>query len=621
MATRRPLTVDINKDISVLEAADVLLPQALGTGTPDATKVLSGAGIWVPRADYRVKAAELTLNFGAVATYTKQFVITGLTGLLPGDPVVVMPMAFSDAELEQIVYVARCDIAGSLKVIANSNSRVKGVRKLYLFRLGENTPPSIVSSKIRYVSTTGDDGTAVAGDISKPYGTVRAAVDAASAGDTVCLLPGSHSGTGPLILKKNMVLRSLLPGYATATEIVFDPSFVFQLSTATGTTQHGGNVQPATGVAGVDACFVRGLTLRTQYNTINNALIAVTGVNTAAGTSLTGTGASYCDMYVEDCTLIGTSDVHITIDAVQFTYFKRCRLSSGYDFCHLIGPNNTAQAVMDDCQLLYRPYRQTSPLFIGSRPDTLSRVQSGTLALNNCELFVYNDGLTDWSSLTDSFSAGFVVDDKAGAKLIVENLRRTVLSPFPKFIFGFASGVAVGSPSRGTVVVSGTTSNLLDYNTSDGNYKSPVCIVAQNDMVVHAKLFAATTESDTQANTYRATAAAGVQTFSLFTLPANGRIKSVWIDVRTLFSGGAGSATTIEIGTAAVPDKYLTATTVRGSLGNVSSGPLMAIEVAGDPFAITGTLIVATLRNTGANVSTLTAGTVIVYVELAGIAN
>lgn len=70
-------------------------------------------------------------------------------------------------------------------------------------------PP--IMSNIRYVSTTGNDSNAQLGNINRPWASVRTAVDASSAGDTVCLLPGTHTPTPPLILKKNMLLTS----YAT----------------------------------------------------------------------------------------------------------------------------------------------------------------------------------------------------------------------------------------------------------------------------------------------------------------------------------------------------------------------------------------------------------------------
>lgn len=630
MPSKPPLVLDGN-ELSLVLAGDYLEPSSLGTGTPGAATVLRGDSSWAPLDSGGLTIQQVTLDFGTFPVNAKTFTVTGLSDVAVGDQVVVVPSGyvpagayFDDAEFEAIVYVAACEVANTLKVVANSSSRVMGLRNVYLLFVRATTFTTTTIERIRYVAASGgNDGTAAVGDISSPYATIRAAVDACVAGDIVCLLPGAHTGSNPpYVLKNGCTLTSLMGRGATSIE--FPGAFPMQLSTATTTMEHGGHIQPSLGVSGVDACFVSGLTINLGMDS-NSTYAMITGINTAAGTAVVGTGAEYSDMYVDDCVLNGVSDVHVIIDAIQRTYFRNCTLSSSYDICHLIGPNNTAHMIISDSRLIFHP-RYDLVNYIGAPLSGFSRVRSGTLTLNDCVMEIYNDGTTDWSgsgySLADTEHVGMIVDDKVGAAIIINGGLpvRTRGPAFPvPVIPRFCSTNAANTQSRGAVVVEGGVPGLCDYNLSSSN-PVPPRIVPRSGLTLKATVFAAAAVSATKNNTYRCTGAVTVKSFLMFTLPPGCAIKGVWIDRKTAFSGGAGSATTIEVGVVGgVTDKFLVATNIR-TTGIVASAALHSIEAAGDPLADTGIMIGVTVRNTGANISTLTAGEVTVHIELSGVA-
>lgn len=78
---------------------------------------------------------ELTLDFGTGPnTYSKQFSVS-VAGLLAGTRVDIIPSGytpagvyFDEAEFEAITYVGKCVVNGTLLVIANSSSAVRGQR-------------------------------------------------------------------------------------------------------------------------------------------------------------------------------------------------------------------------------------------------------------------------------------------------------------------------------------------------------------------------------------------------------------------------------------------------------------------------------------------------------------
>lgn len=473
-----------------------------------------------------------------------------------------------------------------------------------------------VVSAVRYVAPAfGNDATAVVGDITKPYATVRAAVDAAVIGDTVQLLPGTHVGVAPLILKKNVTLKGSGRGSTTLT---FDGTFPMQKVGATLPTQHGGQIQPATGESGVDCCYVDDMTVILGMNAVGEYAF-ITGVNTCAGTAIVGTGASYIDMRVHNCRLAGVADVHCSLDAKQRTYYTACSLETSYDFCHLIGPTNSAHLTLTACDLTYRPWYDLANS-IGGAVDTYIRVRSGSCTINNCKIFHHSDGRTNWVSYgwNDAESAGIVVDHFAGAKIIVNGLEFYDLTPLAGYIRRFGSNAPAGTPSLGSLVITGSVKGALDYNKSSIiGHVSPPRIVPKGGTVLSADVFAGAA-STTKNNTYRCSAAALVQTITLMTLPPGVAVKGVWIDRTTLFAGGASSAATVEVGIVGNTTKYLPATDIKSATGIVSGGVMQFIEGSGDVFTGAGTLVVLTLRTTGANVSTLTSGALGVFIELAG---
>lgn len=476
---------------------------------------------------------------------------------------------------------------------------------------------SVTYANVRFVSTTGNDATAVVGDMTKPYLNVKTAVDACVAGDTVMLLPGTHTGVAPLVLKNGCTLTSLMG--KSFTKLKFPGTFPIQGGTSTIT--HGGHIQPSTGTQGVDACYVSALHLELLVDALGT-YAALTGVNTGTGTGITGTGATYADMYVDNCTCIGLSDVHFLIDARQRTYFRNCYVESAFDWCHLIGPSNIASCEFSNCKLVWRPWYDLVN-FIGPALGGWWRVRSGELTLQGCSIEIWNDGRTNWVSyvIGAGDQVGGVVDDFAGATVrILGGLPIRYLGaawPIPIIPRFSSTGVAT-SVSAGAVITDQAIEGLCDYNTDNGGnvMSRAVRVVPLNDMTLKATVFAGAV-SGKRNNTYKCDAVATTQTFPMFTLPPNTVVKRAWIGTKTAFSGGAGTVTTLEVGTAATSTKYLAATNIRATGVTVGSN-VMLPETTGDTLTGTGTLIQLIVRNTGANVSTLTAGEVDVFVELAG---
>lgn len=476
--------------------------------------------------------------------------------------------------------------------------------------------------RVRYVATDGDDGTATLGDINHPYKSVRTAVDACVEGDTVMLLPGAHNGDAPLILKKDVHLTSLVG--RTSTSLSFSGRFPLQNASRVGPAGMGGQIQPAPGTSVFDSCQVSRLKIVMQtWDNANGTYTSPFGVSTATGNALTGTGASFIDFHVVDCEVLGFSDVVWIVDAVSRMYFRHCLISTWYDFCHILGPANTAHCTFEECTILYRPSYDMVNFITGTTVDTISRVRSGSLTLTNVKILTHNDG-TAWSTtgVGDAHPAGIVVDHVSGAKLFINNVTWEVVTAFTQFpLRKYGSNAAAGTPSLGSVVVTGGAVDLCEYNSaSTGGHVSPPRIVPRNPIVLKATVFAAAALSITQNNTYRCSAAATSQSFVMFTLPPGVAVKAAWLDRTTLFSGGSASAVTAEIGIVGSTAKYLAATDVKTTSGIATSANLQFVESSGDPFTGTGTLVEVTLRTTGANVSTLTAGQVDVYVELSAAA-
>lgn len=75
-------------------------------------------------------------------------------------------------------------------------------------------------ANILYVSTSGDDSTAAAGNMAKPYGTLSAALSAVTTGQTIWLGPGSYSAGGASFSIPNVegiVIRGMGPEATTLT--------------------------------------------------------------------------------------------------------------------------------------------------------------------------------------------------------------------------------------------------------------------------------------------------------------------------------------------------------------------------------------------------------------------
>lgn len=77
---------------------------------------------------------------------------------------------------------------------------------------GGGYSPAAQPSGVLYVSPTGNDGSALRGHVDYPYATVYAAIQAASAGDTVYLLPGTHTVAQGQNLAKNGINLHIAAG-------------------------------------------------------------------------------------------------------------------------------------------------------------------------------------------------------------------------------------------------------------------------------------------------------------------------------------------------------------------------------------------------------------------------
>jgi hypothetical protein len=111
------------------------------------------------------------------------------------------------------------------------------------------------------------------------------------------------------------------------------------------------------------------------------------------------------------------------------------------------------------------------------------------------------------------------------------------------------------------------------------------------------------------------TAAAATQQLALATIPAGHMVLGVDIALTTPFTGGALSAVTMSIGTAAVPTLIVNAANVLAAavVGKASTRPLGAAPQAYFPAA---QALVAEFAGTGANVNAATAGALTITILL-----
>lgn len=104
-----------------------------------------------------------------------------------------------------------------------------GYTTYQIFATGGGSGGTNYANKI-IVDPNGNDGTAVVGDITKPFLTINAAINAASAGDLVWVNPGSYTPTA--IMNKNDVVLYLEKGVTITTNF---SSFTFGIFGDNGT--------------------------------------------------------------------------------------------------------------------------------------------------------------------------------------------------------------------------------------------------------------------------------------------------------------------------------------------------------------------------------------------------
>jgi len=177
-----------------------------------------------------------------------------------------------------------------------------------------------------FVSPSGNDGTAVVGDLAKPFSTILAATASANIGDTIIVYPGTYTPASQII--KDHVNYYFHPGATVTGSIALMEGTFDNINVrGYGTFDVSGNVTgisvTANGHIEVDKFVIRGITTsnrkRMAFNGSGSGLLELKGTGIAEGyggaTSELfsfGTGEVLADIQAFDNTTIGDVCIDVT---------------------------------------------------------------------------------------------------------------------------------------------------------------------------------------------------------------------------------------------------------------------------------------------------------------------
>lgn len=177
-----------------------------------------------------------------------------------------------------------------------------------------------------FVSPSGDNSTAVVGDMSKPFATILGATGSANPGDTIIVYPGTYEPTSQII--KDHVNYYFHPGaIVTGSIALMEGTFDNINVRGYGTFDVSGNVTgisvTANGHIEVDKFVIRGITTtnrkRMTFNGSGSGLLELKGTGIAEGPGgraseifSFGTGEVLADIQAFDNTTIGDVCIEVT---------------------------------------------------------------------------------------------------------------------------------------------------------------------------------------------------------------------------------------------------------------------------------------------------------------------
>lgn len=300
----------------VQNAKPGFLANAALTGTPTAPTAAAGTNTTQVATTAFVQAVKNALLNGAGAAYDT---LKELQDLLVADESTSAALAATVASKAPLASPALTGTPTAPTATAGDNTtKVATTAFVAAAVAAGGGGSSITANNVLRVNKGGNDGTAVAGDWSKPYLTIQAAITAAAAGQIVCVQPGTYNEA---ITLKNGVYVYCQPGVKitlssnTNSAVVALPSTngesyyllgyaeITQSSTFAGCTQPAIDIQQNNTVYVIEANLIRS-TLTTATGAIattySNAATAPSTILVRQYIRSAGTGTT--------CGLAGSTD-------------------------------------------------------------------------------------------------------------------------------------------------------------------------------------------------------------------------------------------------------------------------------------------------------------------------
>lgn len=450
---------------------------------------------------------------------------------------------------------------------------------------------ALTNGAVVYIHPNGNDATAVVGDPTRPFATNAAAIAGRGSALVFQCAAGTYAHGASYIV------------WPVGSTVICDPGCIwtFDGSNNVGTTRHC-CVEPAQGTGEVHI-----------WNATIN--VALSGTITCGPVGWNPPGATqlaYPDFYLHNCTINGQTDVFYTGGTTSGRLIAiDCKTTTKWDTVYINSAAGGVQNILINCDMVFAPRRDATGLTGNTWGQVLGA--ENTLILSGGSL-TYDTasgntatGASNWRGLNLADGGQY-----ANKLVLTGGFRRIDLTEADAFV-PFYIGGANGSPSRrGVKVVGGVGVDFGNFQIADGSSAEPPLIIpVGSSLKLSYRMYAGTVVSRNTG--WKFSAAALTQTFKLITLPPGCMVEKLWVEKRISCAGP--TTMTIEIGTAAATTKYLAATDVK-TAGIVTPVTPNVVESYGDQNVTDGTIIVATFRSTGTNLSAVTAGDIIVHMMI-----
>ena len=494
--------------------------------------------------------------------------------------------------------------ASSIDALADVNTSGATAGKVLQFD-GVNWLPatpaaggSVTYDGVVFVSPTGNDGTAVVGDPSKPFARIDSAITGRGTALNFNIAPGTYDfGNGYMDLPVN---SSFVCSNGRA-KLLFSGTQHFNNEAADGRPA----VNPAKGTGVV---WMEGLDIEVGYNGVD--LIAPIGIASYAG-SILSTDV-FPTIHLHKCTVKGVTDILYGITCKRFRIVtSQCEFYSNWDVCYL-GSGCDFELNSTDVYWNIRrdTYNQGDSAFAINGTAKLSLL-SGTFYVD-CSVYNTTADRSTWRGIIGAPTQGSKVYVSAGFKRVNIATGAPTASPYrDHFIHSFQN---VGTTSGCITIDSGALNNWLPCYGRNDSTPTKTGASLKVDGTFGFKLQSVATDVPVA---WSLDAAAATMTVPLFVLPAGCYIKRCSLAVVTAM-GGTPTAATIEVGIAGNTAKYLPATSIKTAATQATLESAAAMEAISNPFTSAGTAIIATVRTTGGNVNTGSGAQIYIMIETGG---